>query len=103
MLYILYIYIVYIKYICYLCEVHFEYANIIFIFESFINMDLTNKHVVKRKLIDLPEDVIERLKIIADNKRMSVKAYIESLVIEVVMKSESKDEKTSVLITKNTK
>ncbi|WP_195647358.1 hypothetical protein [Bacteroides ovatus] len=66
-------------------------------------MDLTNKHVVKRKLIDLPEDVIERLKIIADNKRMSVKAYIESLVIEVVMKSESKDEKTSVLITKNTK
>lgn len=66
-------------------------------------MDLTNKHVVKRKLIDLPEDVIERLKIIADNKRMSVKAYIESLVIEVVMKSENKDEKTSVLITKNTK
>lgn len=66
-------------------------------------MDLTNKHVVKRKLIDLPEDVIEKLKIIADNKRMSVKAYIESLVIEVVMKSENKDEKTSVLITKNTK
>lgn len=66
-------------------------------------MDITNKHVVKRKLIDLPEDVIERLKIIADNKRMSVKAYIESLVIEVVMKSENKDEKTSVLITKNTK
>lgn len=66
-------------------------------------MDITNKHVVKRKLIDLPEDVIERLKIIADNKRMSVKAYIESLVIEMVMKSENKDEKTSVLITKNTK
>lgn len=66
-------------------------------------MDITNKQVNKRKLIDLPEDVIERLKIIADNKRMSVKAYIESLVIEVVMKSENKDEKTSVLITKNTK
>lgn len=66
-------------------------------------MDITNKHVVKRKLIDLPENVIERLKIIASNKRMSVKAYIESLVIEVVMKPENKDEKTSVLITKNTK
>lgn len=65
-------------------------------------MDVTNKHVVKRKLIDLPEEVIDRLKKIADSKRMSVKAYIESLVIEVTMNSDNTEEKTSLLINKST-
>lgn len=65
-------------------------------------MDVTNKHVVKRKLIDLPEEVINRLKKIADSKRMSVKAYIESLVIEVTMNSDNTEEKTSLLINKST-
>lgn len=45
-------------------------------------MTKTNQPNNKRKLIDLPVDVISILSDIAKGRRMSLKAYIESLAIE---------------------
>lgn len=44
-------------------------------------MTKTNTLESKRKLIDLPLDVISTLSDIAKGRRMSLKSYIESLII----------------------
>lgn len=63
-------------------------------------MTKTNQPRNKRKLIDLPADIIGILSDIAKDRRMSLKAYIESLVIEaatVDTNSEKKNlEKTNI-------
>lgn len=50
-------------------------------------MTKTNQPESKRKLIDLPVDVISILSEIAKERRMSLKAYIESLAIAAAMNS----------------
>lgn len=61
------IYIVYIRYIIYLCRVELNQ----------IDMETT----IKRKNIDLPVDVLQKLSIMAVAQGRSLKAYIEQLLI----------------------
>lgn len=63
-------------------------------------MTKTNQPTNKRKLIDLPVDVISILSDIAKDRRMSLKAYIESLAIEAATNSEKKNlEKANITST----
>lgn len=60
-------------------------------------MTKTNQPKNKRKLIDLPVDIISILSDIAKDRRMSLKAYIESLAIEAAKKFEKRNlEKTNM-------
>lgn len=61
-----------------------------------MNMDTTNHCGIKRKLIDLPENVIGILSEIAKEQRMSVKAYIERVVIERATNNNKLNQETSV-------
>ena len=52
-------------------------------------MTKTNTLESKRKLIDLPVDVMSTLSDIAKGRRMSLKSYIESLAIAAAKEMES--------------